>query len=101
MMSSEMDEMYCRMKNIPKALAAPGMIRGNMVSIHFKSRMIRKIGTKVTAPGITMVASKNENNPFWPGNLNLAKAYPPSEQKNRLNTVPDAAIKKVFQVTRT
>src|SRR5512144_1053735 len=95
--SSLIEEIYWRIKNIPKALAAPGTINGQKVLYQPKERISTKEGTIVTAPGIIMLASSRPKSTLRPGNLNLAKPYPPNEQNSRLSSVPLADTKKVFQ----
>src|SRR5260221_6928168 len=85
-------DMYCRMKKIPKALATPGMMRGQNVSIHFRSRMMTKSGPIMIVKGIIIVPSKRTNMAFLPGKRNLANPYPPREQKNSDNSVAESAI---------
>ena len=67
-----MEEMYWRIKKMPKALAAPGTISGQKVLYQPKERISTKEGTMVTAPGITIVASSRLNKTPRPGNRYLA-----------------------------
>jgi len=74
-MSSDTDSMYWRMKKMPKAFAALGMISGQGVSIQPNVlRIMTNRGTRSTAKGIVMEASKTANITLRPGNWNFAKA---------------------------
>src|SRR5688500_9234144 len=73
--SSGTENMYWRMKKMPKALAAPGTISGHGVSIQWNVfRIITNNGTITTAKGTAIEASMMLNSTARPGKRNLAKA---------------------------
>src|SRR5207248_9679443 len=72
--SSGIESMYWRMKKIPNAFAAHGLINGHGVSTQWKVvRIITNSGTTITANGTESVAITNANRKFRPGKLNFAK----------------------------
>jgi hypothetical protein len=68
---------------------------------HPKRLMIMNHGIIKTKNGTIKVANMRTNNVFFPGNLYIAKAYPPIEQNSRVDIVTAIAVaallRKFFQ----
>src|SRR5258708_18176390 len=93
-------EIYCRIKKMPKALAAPGTTNGHIVSTHLNQVIMTNKGTIVTVNGMIKVARRKANNTSFAGKLYFAKPKPASELKNRFRRDARIEIRIVLPRTR-